>query len=141
MEEKQHTIYTDKMEFHVIELLKLPEEWKEENQKILLLAKFINAERKEEFEMLAEKDTYINQAYQRLQVISQDKEKQFQYEAREKAIRDYNQLIYEAKQSGRKEGIQQLVSTLRDFTISDEIILQKIQEKFQLSKEEAEKFL
>ncbi len=104
MEEKRHTIYTDKMEFHVIELPKLPEEWKEENRNILLWAKFINAERKEEFEMLAEKDSYINHAYQQLQIISQDKEKRLEYEAREKAIRDYNQLMYEAEQSGREEG-------------------------------------
>ena len=63
MEEKRHTIYTDKMEFHVIELPKLPKEWKDENQALLLWAKFINAEKKEEFEMLAEKNTYINHAY------------------------------------------------------------------------------
>lgn len=61
------------MEFHIIELPKLPEKLKEENHMILLWAKFINAERKEEFEMLAEKDTYINHAYQQLQVVSQDK--------------------------------------------------------------------
>lgn len=47
----------------------------------------------------------------------------------------------EGKKEGRKEGIQHLVSTLRDFAISDEVILQKIQEKFQISKEEAKKFL
>lgn len=104
MEEKRHTIYTDKMEFHVIELPKLPEEWKEENQEILLWAKFINAERKEEFEMLAEKNSYINQAYQQLQLISQNKEKRLEYETREKAIRDYNQLMYEAREEGKKEG-------------------------------------
>ena len=141
MEEKRHTIYTNKMEFHVIELPKLPAEWNGENQKILLWAKFINAERKEEFDVLAEKDTYINQAYQQLQIISQDKQKRLEYEAREKAIRDHNQLIQEAEQRGEQRGIQQLLSTLRDFSISDEIILQKIQEKFQLSKNDAEKFL
>ena len=116
MEEKRHTIYTDKMEFHVIELPKLPTEWNGENQKILLWAKFINAERKEEFEVLAEKDTYINQAYQQLQIISQDKQKRLEYEAREKAIRDHNQLMYEAEQrgigigreEGREKGMEQI---------------------------------
>ena len=64
-----------------------------------------------------------------------------EYEARAKAIRDYNQGILEAEQRGIEKGIKQLVSTLHDLNISDEIILQKIQEKFQLSKEEAKKFL
>ena len=106
IEEKRHIVYTDKMEFHVLELPKLPKELKEDSSKLLLWAKFINAEKKEEFEMLAEKDSYLNQAYQKLQVISQDKEKRLEYEAREKAIRDHNQLLYEAKQSGIQEGIQ-----------------------------------
>jgi len=53
-EDSRNFLYTDKMEFHVIELPKLPEELKEEDS-LLLWAKFINAERKEEFDMLAEK--------------------------------------------------------------------------------------
>jgi len=35
-----------------------------------------------------------------LQVISQDKEKRLEYEAREKAIRDHNQMMFEAEQRG-----------------------------------------
>lgn len=144
-EDTRRFLLTDKMEFHILELPKLPNELKEDSNDLLLWAKFINAERKEEFDMLATKNPYLDHAYKQLQVISQDKEKRLEYEAREKAIRDYNQLMYEAelrgKQQGIQQGIQQLVSTLRDFSISDEIILQKIQEKFQLSKEEAKQFL
>ena len=55
---------------------------------------------KEEFDVLAEKNTYIGSAYQHLQVISQDKQKRMEYEAREKAVRDYNQGILEAEQRG-----------------------------------------
>jgi predicted transposase/invertase (TIGR01784 family) len=79
---------------------------KEENSSVLLWAKFINAERKEDFDMLAEKDPYIESAYQRLQVISQDKDKRLEYEAREKAIRDYNQFLKEADARGEQRGIQ-----------------------------------
>lgn len=104
-EDTRHTLLTDKMEFHVLELPKLPKELQEENRDILLWAKFINAERKEEFDMLAEKNAYIHHAYQQLQVISQDKEKRLEYEAREKAILDHNQLILEAKQSGKKKAL------------------------------------
>ena len=99
-EDTRHILYTDKMEFHLLELPKLPKELKEDNNNILLWAKFINAERKEEFVMLAEKDPYIDSAYQQLQVISQDKQKRLEYEAREKAIRDHNQLLLEAEQQG-----------------------------------------
>lgn len=54
-EDTRHILYTDKMEFHVLELPKLPEELKDDSSDILLWAKFINAEQKEEFCMLAEK--------------------------------------------------------------------------------------
>ena len=95
------------MEFHVIELPKLPKELKENSTDILLWAKFINAEREEEFQMLASKNTYIDSAYERLQVISQDKQKQMEYDARQKAILDHNQMVLEATEKGMKQGIEQ----------------------------------
>ena len=63
MEDTRHTKYTDKIEFHVIELPKLPVELKENNDDILLWAKFINAEKEEEFDMIAAKNPYIQSAY------------------------------------------------------------------------------
>lgn len=102
-EDNRNTLYTDKMEFHVIELSKLPKELKEDTSDILLWAKFISAEREEEFDMLATKNPYIKSAYEQLQVISQDKQKRLEYESREKAIRDHNQMLYEAKQLGEYE--------------------------------------
>lgn len=106
-EDNHHFLYTDKMEFHVIELPKLPKELKENSTDILLWAKFINAEREEEFQMLASKNTYIDSAYERLQVISQDKQKQMEYDARQKAILDHNQMVLEATEKGMKQGIEQ----------------------------------
>ena len=55
-------------------------------------------------DMLAEKNPYIQSAYKQLQIISQDKKKCLEYEAREKAIRDYNQLMYEAEKRGKEIG-------------------------------------
>ena len=69
-EDTRNTIYTDKMEFHVVELPKLPKELQEDSSDILLWAKFINAEKKEEFNMLATKSPYIQSAYEQLQVIN-----------------------------------------------------------------------
>jgi len=104
MEDKRHTVYSDKIEFHVIELPKLPGELKENSSDLLLWAKFLNAEREEEFEMLAKKNIYIGKAYNKLQVISMDKKKQLEYTARQKAILDYNQLMKEFTEAGREEG-------------------------------------
>lgn len=96
-EDTRHTIYTDKLEFHVIELSKLPVGLKENSDDLLLWAKFFNAEKEEEFEMLAEKNKYIANAYEDLQVISQDREKRMEYEARQKALRDYDQIMIQTK--------------------------------------------
>ena len=99
-EDTRHTLYTDKMEFHVIELPKLPEKLRENSSDLLLWAKFISAEKKEEFEMLSGKNASIDKAYERLQVISQDRQKRMEYEAREKAVRDYNQMMRESHEHG-----------------------------------------
>ena len=114
------------MEFHVLEFPKLPNELKEDSSDMLLWAKFINAERKEEFDMLAEKNPYIQSAYEQLQIISQDKQKRLEYEAREKAIRDYNQLMYEAKEQGIEQGeykklLQQILKKMKKNKTIDQI--------------------
>lgn len=43
-------------------------------------------------------------AYQHLQIINQEEKKRMVYEAREKAIRDYNQGILEAEARGEARG-------------------------------------
>ncbi len=118
-EDTRNFIYTDKMEFHVLELPKLPEELKEDCSNIELWAKFINAERKEDFDMLAQKDPYIKSAYEQLQVVSQDKEKRLEYEARQKAIWDYNQMVLEAEERG-EERAEGRINKLNAFLIQDE---------------------
>ncbi len=113
-EDTRNFLYTDRMEFHLIELPKLPEELKGDSSDIELWAKFINAERKEEFDMLAQKNQYIESAYERLQVISQDKEKRLEYEAREKAILDHNQMMLEAEERGEER-----INKLNTFLIKE----------------------
>ena len=82
--------------------------------KLELWSKFINAEKQEEFAMIAEKDPYIQSAYNQLQIISQDKHKRLEYEARQKAILDHNQSILEAEQRGREEGIKEGIEEGRE---------------------------
>ena len=55
--------------------------------------------------MAAEKSEYIKKAYEDLTRISADEEKRLEYEAREKAIRDYNTQMY----SVRKQGITDII--------------------------------
>lgn len=50
--------------------------------------------------MLADKNPYIESAYRKLQIISQDRDKRLEYEAREKAVRDYNEGLLEAEERG-----------------------------------------
>ena len=106
-EDKRNTILTDKMEFHILELPKLPKELKENSDDLLLWAKFISSEREEDFKMLAMQNKHIESAYEQLKLISQDEQKRLEYEAREKAIRDYNQMMFEAEQRGRESGIEE----------------------------------
>ena len=101
-EDARSFVYTDKIEFHIIELPKLPAQLMENSGSIELWGRFISSEKKEDFDMLAQKDPYIESAYERLQIISQDKQKRMEYEAREKAVRDYNQAIYEAERRGEQ---------------------------------------
>lgn len=96
---------TKLMEFHVIKLPKLPKELKENCNNLELWAKFINAEEKEELEMIAKQNVYIQSAYDKLEIISQDKQKRLEYEARQKALLDHNQFLHEATQRGIEEGI------------------------------------
>ncbi len=53
--------------------------------------------------MLDGKDPYIESAYHKLQIISQDKQKRMEYKARQKAILDHNQFLKEAEERGEKK--------------------------------------
>ncbi len=147
-EDTRRTLFTDKLEFHVVELPKLPKELKEDSDEILLWAKFINAEKKEEFDMLAERNPYIEKAYEKLQVISRDREKRLEYEAREKAILDYNQMMLEAREDGlqdglkqgREEGIKAFILDGLEDNLTKERILLKVERHFALTRERAEHY-
>lgn len=53
---------------------------------------------------MAEKDPYIKEAYKVLENISADDEKRIEYEAREKAIKDYNTQMLSAEKRGVQRG-------------------------------------
>ena len=103
-EDLRNRLYTDKREVHILELPKLKKNDYPETE-LLNWAKFMNAERQEEFEEMAEKDKYIEKAYEALKNISADDEKRLEYEAREKALRDHNYLMKSNWEAGEKIGI------------------------------------
>lgn len=93
--------YTGLLEIYVLELKKLPPEQKEEPL-IIKWMRFLAAESREDFEKMAGEDNYINEAYEVLQKLSADERKRLEYEARQKAIMDYDSQM----SSSREEGIR-----------------------------------
>lgn len=69
--------------------------------------------------MLAQKNKYIESAYERLQIISQDRQKRLEYEAREKAILDHNQMMLEAEERGEKQ-MKERINKLNIFLIREQ---------------------
>ena len=51
---------------------------------------------------MAGEDNYINEAYEVLQKLSADERKKLEYEARQKAIRDYNSQMSSSFKNGEK---------------------------------------
>lgn len=98
--------YTDKLEVHILELPKLGR-YEYPETELLKWARFINAERKEELEMIAKTDKFLGKAYEALTNLSADEQKRLEYEAREKAIRNYNHQMKSNWNAGHEQGIKQ----------------------------------
>lgn len=76
--------------------------------------------------MAAKKSEYINEAYQTLEVISQDEKMRLAYLARQKYIADTNTLVQENIEKGivigRAEERKSLIEKLRADGIDEEFI-------------------
>lgn len=98
--------FNDLLEFHIVELPKIPEKSIDELEsgELFKWVKFLNSESKEEMEMLSKQNAGISEAYKELTSLENDEERRAIYEAREKAIMDYKVQQRAAKQEGREEG-------------------------------------
>ena len=134
--------YTDLLEIYVLELKKLPQEQKEEPL-IIKWMRFLAAESREDFEKMAGEDNYINEAYEVLQKLSADERKRLEYEARQKAIRDYDSQMSSSREEGIRIGedrLNQLYEKLmRDHrsddlvkAISDKVYREKLYQEYGL---------
>jgi predicted transposase/invertase (TIGR01784 family) len=109
LETEEYFPFNDLMEIHALNLERLP---KEGEGGLLDWLRFLKAETEEEFKMLAEKNPMIQEAYCKLQVMSEDEANRMIYEARLKAQRDeYSRTqgalrkgLMEGRQEGRQEG-------------------------------------
>ena len=91
------------MEIHVLKLEKLPKEEQDEAGIIRWMC-FLGAKSRRKFEKMAEKNSYMEEAYEMLKHMSVDEKKRLEYEAREKAIRDYHSQMQGMREEGFAEG-------------------------------------
>lgn len=117
---------TDGLEIHFLELPKLfdIQNISDIDDPTLEWLEFINAQSKEEFEVLAEKNNNIKTAYEILQVVSKNKEARMAYEARQAEMMDQMTREKTAKERGREEGIKEVALALIGI-LDDEIIAEK----------------
>lgn len=98
------------MEMHILELKKLPPGDQNE-EGVIRWMRFFGGKNRKEFEDMAKIEEYIEEAYDELKKLSMDEQKRMEYEARQKAIRDYNSQMKSAREYGlklgREEGIEQ----------------------------------
>ncbi len=74
---------------------------------IIKWMKFLGGKNREEFRDMAKTDEYIEEAYKELEKLSADDRARLEYEARERAIRDYNSQMNSALKRGLEQGIEQ----------------------------------
>ncbi len=97
-------LYSDMLEIQILELKKLSGEMPE-NDDLAMWMRFFGGKTREEFESMAKENEYIAEAYETLQKLSADEEKRLEYEAREKALKDYNTQVQSYWEDGVAEGI------------------------------------
>jgi predicted transposase/invertase (TIGR01784 family) len=110
LEIEEYFPFNDLMEIHALNLKRLPAEGE---GRLLDWLRFLKAETEEEFKMLAQKNPVIEEAYCKLQVMSEDEANRMLYEARLKARRDEYSRLQGALREERKE-IAQALKALGD---------------------------
>ena len=99
--------------------------------------------------MLAEQDKYIDKAYRRLEEMSADEQKRWEYEMRQKAIRDHRHMLASGRREGEKIGEQRgleqgeskkAVEIARKM-LGDKMPIEKVAEYSGLSLEEIQKLI
>ena len=101
-DKENNSLFGDAMTIYTVELTKL----KDNDVKTSLYnwIKFFNSKSKEEFKMAGTTNKAIANAVKKVEELSLDREARIEYEFREKALKDYNSVIFDAKEEGIKKG-------------------------------------
>lgn len=105
-DDKTGEVYTDLFELQILELRKLPQEVKS-GEDVVNWMRFFSGKNRKEFEQMVIGKEYLEEAYNTLKEISADEQKRLEYEAREKALKDYNTQMLSAKEQGLRWGMEQ----------------------------------
>ena len=139
-EDMNHELYTDKLEIHILELRKLAK-YEYPQTELLRWAKFFGAKSREEIRMLAEQDKYIDKAYRRLEEMSADEQKRWEYEMRQKAIRDQRHILASGRREGEKIGEERGKLEMARKMLKDKVSIKKVAEYSGLPLEEIQKLI
>lgn len=91
--------------------------------------------------MLAEKDKYIDKAYRRLEEMSVDEQKRWEYEMKQKAIRDQRHMLASGRREGEKIGELQGKLEMAREMLKDNMPIEKVAKYAGLSVEEIQKLM
>jgi predicted transposase/invertase (TIGR01784 family) len=110
------TLFTDVIEIHTLELLKLPhgQNANAKEEELLNWLRLIKAEKKEEVEMLATKSPEMRKTVGILKKLSADERTRMLYEAREMAERDELSRIEGARAEGEAENMLNVARAMLD---------------------------
>lgn len=107
--EKQTEIpYPDVLQLHFIEMKKFKKLLRTgevaSNDRLATWIEFISNEDDNQCEVMASKDSIIKKAVSQLEIISQNPENRWEYEIRQKALKDITTMKEGARGEGREEG-------------------------------------
>ena len=103
-DKENNSSFGDTMTIHTIELTKLKND--DAKNELYNWIKFFNVKSKEQFKMASSSSDVIAKAVKKVEELSLDENARKEYEMREKALKDYNSMIFDAKAEGVKEGIE-----------------------------------
>lgn len=145
-DDSSNRLYTDILEFQILELPKLKkagssiddlrsapntdteQKLKNPSNSVTSWMRFFDGKNREDFAAMAAQNKYMEEAYQKLQELSADEKKRIEYEAREKAIRDYNTQVKSYYNQGIQEGREEKAIEI------EKKLIQKILSKIQKGK-------
>lgn len=139
MNTRSHHVYSDKFKLYVLDLTQIESAAEEDYENTLYQwAKLFKAETWEEIKMLAEKNEYIEEAAVTMYDVSAEENIRLQCEARLRYEEDRATLFATGKRQGIQQGMEALVKDNLEEGIPKERILQKLQQYFALTMEQAE---